>query len=73
MALNPVGYLQKYVKGIYKHDQAGTGIPDLRVQDEYAQEAGGPLMESYEISADPSFDMMSLDIDSPIRKMLRGA
>jgi hypothetical protein len=66
MASNPAGYLQQYVKGMKEYEQAGTDIPDLRVQDEYAQEAGGPLIESYEISADPSFDLMGPDIDSPV-------
>ena len=66
MASNPAGYLQEYVKGMKEYEQAGTGISDLRVQNEYAQEAGGPLIESYEISADPSFDLMGPDIDSPV-------
>ena len=66
MASNPAGYLQQYVKGMKEYEQAGTDIPDLRVQDEYAQEAGGPLIENYEISADPSFDLMGPDIDSPV-------
>lgn len=57
MASNPAGYLQQYIQGVLKHTQAGTGIPDFRVQQEYAQEQGGPLFEEYKLSGNPSFDM----------------
>ena len=57
MAANPAGYLQMYVQGIREHKQAGTDIPDFRVQQKYAQEQGGPLIENYEVSGSPSFDM----------------
>ena len=57
MAANPAGYLQAYVQGMSKHTQSGTDIPDLSIQQEYAQEQGGPLMENYKISGSPSFDV----------------
>ena len=57
MASNPAGYLQMYVQGMREHEQAGTNIPDFRVQQEYAQEQGGPLFQSYEVSGSPSFDV----------------
>lgn len=57
MASNPAGYLQMYVQGMREHEQAGTGIPNFRVQQEYAQQEGGPLMQNYEVSGNPSFDV----------------
>lgn len=57
MASNPAGYLQMYVQGMREHEQAGTNIPDFRVQQEYSQEQGGPLFQSYEVSGSPSFDV----------------
>ena len=57
MASNPAGYLQMYVQGMLKHEQEGTDIPDFRVQQEYAQEQGGPFLQNYEVSGNPSFDV----------------
>ena len=57
MASNPAGYLQMCVQGMRGHEQAGTGIPNFRVQQEYAQQEGGPLMQNYEVSGNPSFDL----------------
>jgi len=57
MASNPAGYLQEYVRGIKKYAQEGTGIPNFGVQQEYAQEQGGPLLQNYEVSGNPSFDV----------------
>ena len=57
MASNPVGYLQSYVQGRLAHGQAGPDIPDFKVQQEYAQEQGGPLVENYKVSGNPSFDV----------------
>jgi|OM-RGC.v1.029076015 hypothetical protein len=57
MASNPAGYLQMYVQGMKEHEQAGTDIPDFKVQQEYAQEQGGPLFQNYEVSGNPSFDV----------------
>ena len=61
MASNPVGYLQQYVKVMKDYEQAGAGISDFRVQDEYAQEAGGPLIGSFGIS-NPEFNPMQFEI-----------
>ena len=57
MASNPVGYLQSYVQGRLAHGQAGPDIPDFRVQKEYAQKQGGPFLENYKVSGNPSFDV----------------
>lgn len=62
---NPaLGYLQQYVRGFEDYSQAGSDIPSLRLQDKYAQEQGGPLVDQTLISASPSFDIPP-DIDSP--------
>lgn len=57
MASNPAGYLQAYVRGMKEYEQAGTNIPSYRVQDEYAQESGQPLMRKQEVSA-PTFEQI---------------
>lgn len=57
MAANPAGYLQAYVRGMKEYEQTGTNIPSYRVQDEYAQESGQPLLRKKEISA-PRFEPM---------------
>lgn len=62
---NTIGFLQQYVKGMQDYSQAGEGIPDLRLQDKYAQESGGPLVGETLISGSPSFDLTP-DIDDPI-------
>ena len=56
MANSPVGFLQTYIKGMQDYQQAGTDIPDFRLQNQYAQELGGPLMEQT-IAGAPSFDI----------------
>ena len=38
MANGPMGFLQTYVKGMQDYQQAGTGIPDFRLQNQYAQD-----------------------------------
>ena len=55
MSNAPIGFLQTYVKGMQDYQQAGTGIPDFRLQNQYAQERGGPLMEQT-IAGVPDFD-----------------
>ena len=45
MSNTPMGFLQTYVKGMQDYQQAGTDIPDFRLQNQYAQERGGPLMQ----------------------------
>jgi len=54
---NPIGYLQSYVQGMGAYGQKGPDIPDFRVQQEYAQQQGGPLLENYKVSGNPSFDV----------------
>ena len=34
MANGPMGFLQTYVKGMQDYQQAGTNIPDLRLQNQ---------------------------------------
>ena len=57
MGNTPLGFLQTYIQGLQEYEQAGTDIPDLRLQNEYAQEMGGPLLENMEISGSPSFNI----------------
>ena len=57
MGNTPLGFLQTYVQGLQEYEQAGTDIPDLRLQNEYSQEMGGPLLENMEISGSPSFNI----------------
>lgn len=59
---NALGFLKSYSKGLSKYDQAGEGIPDLSLQNQYAQEFGGPLVEQTMISGSPSFDLSVPDI-----------
>jgi hypothetical protein len=47
------------------YSQTGTDIPDFRVQDQYAQEQGGPLINETTVSKTPSFETVP-DIDSPV-------
>jgi hypothetical protein len=66
MALQePHGFLREYISGRTGYSQEGTEIPSLRLQKDYAQEAGGPLFEQDLISGTPSFNL-DPDIDSPI-------
>lgn len=52
-----VGFLQQYVRGMNDFSQEGTDIPSLRLQDQYAQESGGPLIGQQLISSTPSFEI----------------
>jgi len=53
-----VGFLQQYVSGMNDFSQAGTDdIPSFRLQDQYAQESGGPLVSQQLISSTPSFEI----------------
>lgn len=52
-----VGFLQQYVRGMNDFSQEGTDIPSLRLQDQYAQESGGPLVGQQLISSTPSFEI----------------
>ena len=52
-----LGFLQQYVRGASDYSQMGTDIPDLRLQNKYAQEMGGPLLGETLLSRNPSFDL----------------
>jgi len=52
-----VGFLREYVEGMEDYSQAGTKIPSLRFQDQYAQKSGGPLVGQQLISSTPSFEI----------------
>jgi hypothetical protein len=57
MANPGVGFLRSYLRGFEDYSQAGTDIPDLRLQEKYGQEQGGPLVSEQLISGSPSFDI----------------
>ena len=68
MANGPKGFLQTYVRGMQDYQQAGAGIPDFRLQNQYAQEGGGPLMQQT-IAGVPDFDSRKIPGgESPYRK-----
>ena len=52
-----LGFLQAYKSGMTDYSQSGDMVPDLRLQNKYAQEMGGPLVEEQLISGSPSFDL----------------
>ena len=52
-----LGYLQQYVAGMNRYQQAGTDIPNFGVQTDYAQQAGGPLAGQTLVAGSPSFDL----------------
>ena len=52
-----LGFLQSYRSGMTDYSQSGDVIPDLRLQNKYAQEMGGPLVEQNLISGTPSFEI----------------
>lgn len=52
-----LGFLQAYKQGMSDYSQSGESIPDLRLQNKYAQEFGGPLVEENLISGSPSFEI----------------
>ena len=54
---NALGFLQAYTSGKSDYSQSGDVIPDLRLQNKYAQEFGGPLVGEQLISGTPSFDL----------------
>lgn len=60
-----LGFLKAYTRGLTDYNQSGETVPDLRLQNKYAQEFGGPLVGETLISGTPSFEVPP-DIDSPI-------
>jgi len=57
MVDNAVGFLREYVEGIKDYRQKGPKIPSFSLQDQYAQESGGPLVSQQLISSTPSFEI----------------
>jgi len=57
-----LGFLQSYTKGLSRYEQEGEDIPDYSVQNQYAQELGGPLVQQtvargLPVGEDPIFPM----------------
>ena len=53
-----LGYLQEYVAGMNRYQQAGTDVPDFGVQTDYSQQAGGPLVaQGIPVGQDPNLPM----------------
>ena len=50
-------YLQQYVAGMNRYQQAGTDVPNFGMQTDYAQQAGGPLVGQTLVAGSPSFDL----------------
>lgn len=59
-----LGFLQAYKSGMSDYSQSGETVPDLRLQNKYAQEFGGPLVQENLISGSPSFDLSVPDVPS---------
>jgi hypothetical protein len=58
MMTNPaIGFLRSYLQGYQDYSQAGTNIPEMRLQEKYGQEQGGPFVSEQLISGSPSFDL----------------
>jgi hypothetical protein len=62
---NTIGFLQQYVQGIAARSQAGEGIPDFGVQEQYAQESGGPLVSRTIRYSPPNAIIKAPHLDSP--------
>jgi|GEM_PF-2042663 len=55
---NPrLGFLRSYLLGYQDYSQAGSDIPEMRLQNKYGQDFGGPLVSEQLISSSPSFDL----------------
>jgi hypothetical protein len=53
-----LGYLQEFIAGMNRYQQAGTDVPDFGVQMDYAQQAGGPLVaQGIPVGQDPNLPM----------------
>lgn len=70
-----LGYLQEYVAGMNRYQQAGTDIPDFGIQTDYAQQAGGPLMgrtvaQGIPVGEDPIFPMGQEEFSDYVRGRL---
>lgn len=67
---NTIGFLQQYVSGMQDYSQAGEGIPDLGVRQEYEQEQGGPLVSRTIRYSPPNAILKTPHIDSPYMDQL---
>ena len=70
-----LGYLQEYVAGMNRYQQAGTDVPDFGVQMDYAQQSGGPLMgqtvaQGIPVGQDPIFPMGQEEFSDYVRGRL---
>ena len=70
-----MGFLQAYKQGMSEYSQAGEQIPDLRLQNKYAQEFGGPLIEEklvqgIPVGEDPIFPMGQEEFSDYVRGRL---
>ena len=62
---NTIGFLQQYVQGMQDYSQACEGIPDFGVQEQYAQESGGPLVSRTIRYSPPNAIIKAPHLDSP--------
>ena len=67
---NALGFLQSYRKGLSQYEQEGQGIPDFSVQNQYAQELGGPLISRTIQYSPPNAILKTPHIDSPYMDQL---
>lgn len=72
---NALGFLQAYRRGMSDYSQAGESIPDFRLQNKYAQEFGGPLVEEtvaqgIPVGEDPIFPMGQEEFSDYVRGRL---
>ena len=67
---NALGFLQSYRKGLSQYEQEGEGIPDFSVQNQYAQELGGPLISRTIQYSPPNAILKTPHIDSPYMDQL---
>jgi hypothetical protein len=65
-----LGFLQSYSKGLSQYQQEGEGIPDFSVQNQYAQELGGPLVSRTIQYSPPNAILKTPHIDSPYMDQL---
>lgn len=67
---NALGFLQSYSKGLSQYQQQGESIPDFAVQNQYAQELGGPLISRTIRYSPPNAIIKAPHIDSPYMEQL---
>jgi hypothetical protein len=70
-----LGYLQEYIAGMNRYQQAGADVPDFGVQTDYAQQEGGPLVgqtvaQGIPVGQDPIFPMSQEEFSDYVRGRL---